>query len=43
MADDANLKSHVATYDRIIGLLKWGSVAVFLIAAAVVWLISRNP
>ena len=40
MADDANIKSHVATYQSIIGLLKWGSVAVLLIAAAVVWLIS---
>ena len=40
MADDANIKSHVATYESIIGLLKWGSVAVFIIAAAVVWLIS---
>ena len=40
MADDANLKSHVATYESITGLFKWGAVAVFLIAAAVVWLIS---
>ena len=40
MADDANLESHVATYDRITGLLKWGAVAVFIIAFAVIWLIS---
>ena len=42
MADDADLKGHVKTYDSLIGLLKWGAVAVFLIAAAVVWLISRH-
>ena len=42
MADDADMKGHVATYDRIIALLKWGGVAVFIIAALVIWLISRN-
>jgi len=40
MADDADMKGHVATYDTIIGLLKWGAVAVFIIAFLVIWLIS---
>ena len=40
MADDADLKGHVATYDSMIGLLKWGGVAVFIITFLVIWLIS---
>ena len=43
MADDADLKGHVRTYDSLIALMKWGAVAVFVIAFAVIWLISRNP
>lgn len=41
MADEADMNGHVATYDRLIGMLKWGGIAVFLIAATVVWVISR--
>ena len=41
MADDANLKGHVATYDSLIALMKWGAVAVAIIAAGVIWIISR--
>jgi len=40
MASDTDLKSHVHTYDRMIGTLKWGGLAVFLVAALVVWLIA---
>lgn len=40
MADDANMKGHVATYDSLIGLLKWGAVGVAIIVAFVIWLIA---
>lgn len=40
MADNGDIKAHVSTYDRVIGMLKWGTVACFLLAALVVWLIS---
>ncbi|WP_233150947.1 MULTISPECIES: aa3-type cytochrome c oxidase subunit IV [Sphingomonas] len=35
-----DLNAHVATYDRMIGMMKWGALGVFLIAAIVVWLIA---
>lgn len=41
MADQAEMNGHVATYDRLIGMLKWGGIAVFLIAAVVIWLLAR--
>ena len=41
MADDTDLSGHVATYDGLIGLLKWGAVAVAIIAAAVILIIAR--
>ena len=41
MADDADMKGHVATYDGLIGLLKWGAVGVAIIAALVIWLIAK--
>jgi hypothetical protein len=40
MTDHANMKSHMATYTSVMGLMKWGAVACFLIGAAVVWLIA---
>lgn len=44
MADDAHksadMKEHAQTYDGMIGLLKWGAVASFILAFFVVWLIS---
>lgn len=40
MAEHADLKAHVSTYDRIIAMLKWGSVACFIIAFFVIWLIA---
>ena len=36
-----SLEAHVRTYDRVIGLLKWGAVAVFVIAFLVVLAIAR--
>ena len=41
MADDANMQGHVKTYDGLINMLKYGAVAVAIIAAAVIWLIAR--
>ncbi|MGI4732500.1 MAG: aa3-type cytochrome c oxidase subunit IV [Janthinobacterium lividum] len=41
MADKTDLQGHVATYDGLIGLMKWGAVAVAVIVAAVIWLISK--
>jgi len=40
MADDANLKGHVATYDGVIGMLKWGAIGCAVVVALVIWLIS---
>ena len=40
MAGNTNLKPHVQTYDRMIGLLKWGAVASALVVALVIWLIA---
>ncbi|WP_082472513.1 aa3-type cytochrome c oxidase subunit IV [Sphingomonas sp. Leaf357] len=41
MAGNGDLKAHEQTYGQVIGLLKWGAVACAVIAAAVIWLISR--
>ena len=35
-----SLKAHVNTYDGVIALFKWGSVATAVIAALVIWLIA---
>ncbi|GAA4215114.1 hypothetical protein GCM10022253_09170 [Sphingomonas endophytica] len=40
MAEPADLKVHEATYTSMIGLLKYGAVACFLLAFLVIWLIS---
>ena len=40
MAERFDMKAHVASYDRMIGMLKWGAVGVAIIAAAVIWLIA---
>lgn len=40
MADQTDLNAHVASYDRMIAMLKWGAVGVAIIAAAVIWLIA---
>lgn len=36
---DTDMKAHVASYDRMIGMLKWGAIACVVIVAAVIWLI----
>lgn len=40
MADSSDMKAHEATYGRMIGLLKWGTITAVLITALVIWLIS---
>ena len=46
MVDDinpqgANLQAQVKTYDGLINMLKYGAVAVAIIAATVIWLIAK--
>ncbi|MGH6617082.1 aa3-type cytochrome c oxidase subunit IV [Sphingomonas sp.] len=40
MAGNSDMKAHEATYHSIISLLKWGAIACFVIAFAVIWLIA---
>jgi len=39
MAGGGEIKVHEATYHKVIGMLKWGAVGCFVIAALVIWLI----
>ena len=39
--DDTNLQRQVKTYDGLIKTLFYGAIAVAVIAAAVIWLISK--
>ena len=41
MADQGDIKAHVTTYSRVMTMLKWGAVASFLLAMAVIWAISN--
>ena len=34
-----DIKGHVSTYSSVIGMLKWGAVACFVLAFVVIWLI----
>ena len=40
MADRADLKAHEQTYVGMLGWLKWGALACFLLAFFVIWLIA---
>lgn len=40
MAADNDMQVHRATYGKVINVLKYGAVAVFIIAFAVIYLIS---
>ena len=42
MASGNNMKAHKATYEGFLGLVKWGTPAVALIAALVIFLITRH-
>ena len=39
-AQPSQLKAHVSTYDRVIAMMKWGAVAVAIVAFFVIWLIA---
>ncbi|NUU47381.1 aa3-type cytochrome c oxidase subunit IV [Sphingomonas zeae] len=34
------MKAHVATYDLMIGMLKWGAVVAAILVGIVLWLIA---
>ena len=38
--DTGDIKGHVATYDLMIALLKWGAVVAAILVAIVIWLIA---
>lgn len=38
--DNHEIQVHQATYHKVIAVMKYGAVAVFVIAFAVIWLIS---
>ena len=40
MAGNGDMKAHEQTYHSVMGLLKYGAVACFVIAFGVIWLIS---
>jgi len=42
MAGNGDMKAHESTYHGVMGLLKWGAVACFVIAFAVIYLISHK-
>jgi hypothetical protein len=42
MADQTDMKTHEATYLSVLGMLKYGAVACFLIAFIVIFLISSG-
>ena len=39
-ASDMDMPAHVGTYERVIAMLKWGTVGCALVAALVIWLIA---
>jgi hypothetical protein len=41
MAGNGDMKAHEQTYTSIMGLLKWGAVASFIVGAIVVMIIAR--
>ncbi len=34
------MKAHAGTYGLFVGMMKWGTIAAFIVAALVVWLIA---
>lgn len=40
MAGETDMNVHRATYDKVVGMLKYGAVLCGIIALVVVWLIS---
>jgi len=39
-AEHGDIKAHEQTYDGFVSLIKWGSIASFLVVALVVWLLA---
>ncbi|OWK33081.1 aa3-type cytochrome c oxidase subunit IV [Sphingomonas mucosissima] len=35
-----DIKTHAATYDRVMGMMKWGTLLCILLAALVIYLIA---
>ena len=42
MAADNDIQVHQATYHKVIGWMKYGAIIVAIVAAAVIFLITRN-
>jgi hypothetical protein len=40
MTDHGDMAAHEQTYAKVIGLFKWGTIGVALVAAVVIWLIA---
>ena len=40
MADNGDMQAHEASYNRMIGMLKWGTVGSAITAALVIWAIA---
>ena len=40
MVEQHEMGAHAATYSSVIAMLKWGAVACFITASAVIWLIA---
>lgn len=40
MAEEFDMKPHQSTYGRVMGMMKWGTIACALVAAIVVLLIA---
>lgn len=40
MAEHGDIQAHSKTYEGFVGLIKWGTIASFLVAAVVVLLIA---
>ncbi len=40
MTDQGDITAHEQMYAKVIGVFKWGAVAVAIIAAVVIWLIA---
>jgi Bacterial aa3 type cytochrome c oxidase subunit IV len=40
MANDNDMKMHEGTYESVIGMLKWGTIACALVGAIVVFIIA---
>ena len=42
MADNSDMHAHEASYNRMIGMLKWGTIATVIVTAIVIWAISGS-